>query len=104
VEESIASGVNRANELILLVTRLDTLHVGALSLVLHTDSSGKVHGLILFCLRLPPTPVSAWRVRKGPGRRVKQNTCWHVCLFLHWQKPCLSGSRRLLSQIFTICC
>lgn len=58
--------------------------------------------LTLLGLRSPPIPLSTCRVRKEPGHRVKQNTHWHVCLVLHWQKPGLSRSRRLLSQIFTI--
>lgn len=48
---------------------------GVLGLILPADSSGKVHGLTL------AIPVNICRVRKGPGLRVKRNTCWRVCLF-----------------------
>lgn len=46
-------------------------YCGALGLIVPADSSRKVHGLTLFGLRSPPIPVSTWRIRKGPGRRVK---------------------------------
>lgn len=71
-------------------------------MILPTASSGKDHRLTLLGLRSPPIPLSTWKARKEPGHHVKQNTPWHVCLFLHWQKPGLSRSRRLWSQIFTI--
>lgn len=73
-KQPIALDINRANTLIVLVTCLDTMGLRVWAYLL--TPVGKSTGWLFLA-----TPVNIWRVRKGPGRWVKWNTCWRVCLF-----------------------